>query len=398
MSVASKPERAGSSASGFGPHVEELQSFFAARGVSFGSAADLKPFVERLNADASFQNEMASMVRTVIYRERDGLSRLELMELVTMAVGGPAVEGVAAAEVREAVRGLMAFVESVFRTRRNPGSVVEPVPQEQIAAEPVGAANPTADLFYRARKAAQGEGGEPAVEDLRFVEPERTETVVLADEHWHVPLESFAERGTSERGSQAWLWVAGICALLLAFSAGLFVHQRLTIPLRDPNQPYEAAPPEAAGDGGVPAAGEVTAGAKPSAAVRVAASVGASHAVVEGASAASAMSSNADLEPKYMAPARIGASPALMAAHLVYAPPPAYPMMAEMTRTQGRVTVEAVVGKDGSVIRAKAISGHRLLRGAALREVYARRYRPYVVNSRPVDVATTVTVDFRLKR
>jgi outer membrane biosynthesis protein TonB len=69
-----------------------------------------------------------------------------------------------------------------------------------------------------------------------------------------------------------------------------------------------------------------------------------------------------------------------------------------MTRTQGRVTVEAVVGKDGRVIRAQAISGHHLLRGAALREVYARRYRPYTVNARPVNVATMVTVDFRLRR
>jgi TonB family protein len=104
------------------------------------------------------------------------------------------------------------------------------------------------------------------------------------------------------------------------------------------------------------------------------------------------------LRPRYMAPATMGASQAVMQAHLVYAPEPAYPMMAEMTRTQGRVTVEAVVGKDGRVIRAQAISGHHLLRGAALREVYARRYRPYTVNARPVNVATMVTVDFRLRR
>ena len=107
---------------------------------------------------------------------------------------------------------------------------------------------------------------------------------------------------------------------------------------------------------------------------------------------------DANLRPKYMAPATIGASPALMASHLVYAPPPSYPMMAQMTRTQGRVTVEAVVGKSGRVIRAQAISGHRLLRGAAVREVYGRRYRPYTVNARPMDVATLVTVDFRLKK
>ena len=63
-----------------------------------------------------------------------------------------------------------------------------------------------------------------------------------------------------------------------------------------------------------------------------------------------------------------------------------------------KVTVEAVVGKDGRVIRAQAVSGHRLLRGAAVREVYGRRYRPYMLNDRPVNVATIVTVDFRLRR
>jgi outer membrane biosynthesis protein TonB len=73
-------------------------------------------------------------------------------------------------------------------------------------------------------------------------------------------------------------------------------------------------------------------------------------------------------------------------------------MMAQMTRIQGKVTVEAVVGKDGRVIRAQAISGHHLLRGAAVREVYGRRYRPYTLNDRPVSVATIVTVDFRLRR
>ncbi|HEX4651797.1 MAG TPA: energy transducer TonB, partial [Granulicella sp.] len=66
-------------------------------------------------------------------------------------------------------------------------------------------------------------------------------------------------------------------------------------------------------------------------------------------------------------------------------------------RIQGRVLVEAVVGKSGRVIRAQAISGHRLLRGAAIREVYERRYRPYLLNDRPTDVATIVSVDFRLK-
>jgi len=93
----------------------------------------------------------------------------------------------------------------------------------------------------------------------------------------------------------------------------------------------------------------------------------------------------------------IGASPALMASYLKYAPPVEYPVVAKMAHIQGKVMVEALVGKNGRVIRARAISGHHLLRGAAVREVYGRRYRPYTLDERPRAVATIVTVDFRLK-
>jgi outer membrane biosynthesis protein TonB len=107
--------------------------------------------------------------------------------------------------------------------------------------------------------------------------------------------------------------------------------------------------------------------------------------------------SEPNLEPRFMSPATIGASPALMASKLVYAPRAGYPALAKMTHVQGKVMVQAVVGKSGHVIRAEAISGHHLLRGAAVREVYGRRYRPYVLDDRARDVATIVTVDFRLR-
>ncbi len=130
------PLSLGESVSGFGPHIEELHAFFKTREVEYGSADDLKPFVDRLDSDASFRDEMASMVRTIIYRERDGLSWAELMELVAAAVGGPAVDETDAPEVRETVRRLMAFVESVFRTRRNPGVT------SVAGAEPVAVSEP----------------------------------------------------------------------------------------------------------------------------------------------------------------------------------------------------------------------------------------------------------------
>jgi TonB family protein len=422
------PLSVGSSESEFGPHIEELRAFFKTRGLGSGSPEDLGPFVDRLESDAGFRDDVGSLMRAIIYRERDGLSWAELMELLAAAVGGPAVGEAEAPEVRESVRRLMAFVEGVFRTRRNPGTtsagrVGGPEPEaekpEAVEAAAVDAADaadvaaaepPKVDMFYRARMVAEGEAAEtftegPKAESVEKQEaaaaddPIEPETVLHSDLHWHVPFEDFEERRTSERGSPAWLWVAGLCALLLAFCAGLFVHQRLIVPLRAANTPYEAPPPEARQwpSGSPAASGAQMAGTE--GAVAGPASTSPVAGAPAGKPNARAMPvGDVTQLPRYMAPATIGASPAVMAAHLVYAPRLSYPMMAEMTRIQGKVTVEAVVNKSGRVIRAQAIDGHRLLRGAAVRQVYKRRYRPYMVNDRPVDVATLVTVDFRLRR
>ena len=399
--------------SGFGPHVEELQEFFRSRGVRFGSAVDLPPFVERLQSDASFGDETASMVRTVIYRERDGLSRLELMELLATAVGGSEVDNAAAPEIREAVGKLMAFVESVFRTRRNPGGPVaesrsKPAIEETATAVGDAAApHPMKDLFYRAQVVASGGVAETLAEEREEQSAAPTESVPKEDhfdqgEHWHIPLENFAPT-EPERGSRVWLWIAGFCALLLAFSAGLFVHQKMLMPLRNPNQPYEAPPAEPA-ETTAPTTATVapprprSSGTAVDADWHARASGKTSTASTVGSAGAGVKSSGQpDLRLRPVSRGTIGASPALMASYLIYAPPPGYPALAKITHIQGKVMVEAVVGKSGEVIEARAISGHRLLRGAAVREVYGRRYRPYVLDDRPRDVATIVAVDFRLK-
>ncbi|HEV2576265.1 MAG TPA: energy transducer TonB [Acidobacteriaceae bacterium] len=398
----------------FAPHVHDLQEFFGARGVSFGSARDLSSFVARLESDTSFRDEMASMVRAVIYRERDGLSRPELIELLAMAATGTKADHLALPELGEAVRKLMTFVESVFRTRWNPGATVSgPAPrlvrreaeeaalEQEVAPQPTPAVHPMTDLFYRAQVVANGGvagtvAEERKIESVPESEPQAMKSPAPAelpnDEQWHIPLEDFAGP-EPERGSRAWLWIAGICALLLAFSAGLFVHQRMMmVPLRDSSQPYEAAPAEA--PAAVPVAPVHHAGGTAvdddwrarATKVRRAPAYVAAEPPIE-----------ADLEPRFMSPATIGASPALMESRLVYAPPAGYPALAKMTHVQGKVMVQAVVGKNGQVLRAEAISGHRLLRGAAVREVFGRRYRPYILDDRPRDVATIVTVDFRLK-
>jgi TonB family protein len=92
----------------------------------------------------------------------------------------------------------------------------------------------------------------------------------------------------------------------------------------------------------------------------------------------------------------VDVSAGVMAANLLLAPEPSYPKLATLTRTQGSVVMQAVISKEGTVEEVHVIKGHRLLRGAAKSAVRNWRYRPYKVDGVPVEVATTVSVDFNL--
>jgi TonB family protein len=86
----------------------------------------------------------------------------------------------------------------------------------------------------------------------------------------------------------------------------------------------------------------------------------------------------------------------VMAANLVSASLPSYPKLASLTHMQGKVIMQAIISKDGTVQNVQVIQGHRLLRGAAKNSARTWRYRPYLVNGKPVEVATIVSVDFAL--
>jgi protein TonB len=88
----------------------------------------------------------------------------------------------------------------------------------------------------------------------------------------------------------------------------------------------------------------------------------------------------------------------MMAGNLISAPLPGYPRMAKIAHIQGEVILQAVISQDGSVSATHVLSGNRLLRGAAVDAVRRWRYRPYMLDGRPVDVSTIVTVDFHNPR
>jgi len=77
---------------------------------------------------------------------------------------------------------------------------------------------------------------------------------------------------------------------------------------------------------------------------------------------------------------------------------PIYPPLARQARISGVVRVEALVGTDGRVIRATALSGPPLLRQAAVEAVQRWRYRPGRLNGQAVEVTTQVDVSFTLNR
>ena len=75
---------------------------------------------------------------------------------------------------------------------------------------------------------------------------------------------------------------------------------------------------------------------------------------------------------------------------------PTYPTVAHEARVQGVVVLTAIIGKDGNVERLQLESGNPLLVQAAIDAVKQWRYKPFLLNGQPVEIETTITVNFQL--
>ena len=101
--------------------------------------------------------------------------------------------------------------------------------------------------------------------------------------------------------------------------------------------------------------------------------------------------------PKVAPPTRIRVSSGVTQGLLVRRIEPQYPQMAKIARVQGAVVLAAVIGKDGAIENLHVVStASPLLNQAALDAVRQWKYRPYILNGEPVEVDTTVTVNFTL--
>jgi protein TonB len=70
------------------------------------------------------------------------------------------------------------------------------------------------------------------------------------------------------------------------------------------------------------------------------------------------------------------------------------PIAPDPAAAHGIVVLQAVITTRGTVEHLRAIQGDPTLRRAAIDAASTWRYRPYLLNGTPVDVSTTISVDF----
>jgi len=89
-------------------------------------------------------------------------------------------------------------------------------------------------------------------------------------------------------------------------------------------------------------------------------------------------------------------SSGVMQGMLIYKVIPAYPVVAQAIRASGTVVLQATISRTGAIENLHVVDGPAMLRQAALDAVKQWRYRPYMLNGQPVEVETTVDVQFKL--
>ena len=77
-------------------------------------------------------------------------------------------------------------------------------------------------------------------------------------------------------------------------------------------------------------------------------------------------------------------------------PTPRYPAAARQALISGTVVVQITVDECGDVEKADAVSGHPLLREAALEAAYESRFTPTRLSGQPVKVRGTITYNFSI--
>jgi TonB family C-terminal domain len=99
-----------------------------------------------------------------------------------------------------------------------------------------------------------------------------------------------------------------------------------------------------------------------------------------------------DLRTKIFVPA------STLARNAVSSPPPAYPPQARKQHIEGDVLLQASISERGRVETVVVVNGPEALRAAAVDALSNWRFRPYVVDGRPVPVRTFIDFQFKLNQ
>jgi protein TonB len=75
---------------------------------------------------------------------------------------------------------------------------------------------------------------------------------------------------------------------------------------------------------------------------------------------------------------------------------PVYPSQAMLTHLQGSVQLLATISKEGDITSVKTLSGETVLARAAMDAVKQWKYKPYLLDSQPMEIQTQITVNFTL--
>jgi TonB family protein len=89
-------------------------------------------------------------------------------------------------------------------------------------------------------------------------------------------------------------------------------------------------------------------------------------------------------------------SAGVMTGNLIYKADPVYPEIAKAAHVQGAVILHAIISKTGTVERLDVISGPGMLVSSAQDAVRQWKYKPYLLNGEPVEVETSITVNYTM--
>ena len=95
-------------------------------------------------------------------------------------------------------------------------------------------------------------------------------------------------------------------------------------------------------------------------------------------------------------PLRVRVSQRVSEALLITKVQPKYPQDARKANIQGLVVLQPLIDTNGDVKEVKVVTGDPLLAPAAIEAVKQWKYKPYLLNGKPVEVDTQVIITFKL--